>query len=121
MTKAFLLCAVVLAACDGGSGDDDGVGAAVTSCSDLDVANLNSNNVEEFVAAFQGRPCTAPLTGGVGSLLQECQYGAPLTVCGQSSGLSELGCSCSEGHLTCSNGLAIKEGQERLCDAGSDI
>lgn len=119
-----------LAACDDGGGDDlplvidatDSPSASVIdSCTDIDATGLNSANIDTFVAAYHGRPCTQPLEGGITGLLQECQYGDYLWVCGQSSGLSQFGCSCSGGALHCSNGEEIKRQQERLCgDGGMD-
>lgn len=94
--------------------------ATIRACRDIDATGLTSATIDELVARYTGRPCIAPLEGGISSLQQECQYGALLTVCGQSSGLSQFGCRCSfGGQLTCSNGETIKADQERLCgDAG---
>jgi hypothetical protein len=97
-----------------------GSGSAIRACDDIviDETGLTLASIDVLVTMFDGRACVAPLEGGIPSLNQECQYGAYLFVCGQSSGLSQFGCSCTGGSLECSNGERIKEGQERLCDGG---
>lgn len=112
----MMIAMIVTAACNSGSGDD--AGDPIRACSEIDETGLTRANIEEFVARYQGQPCVAPLVGGIPGLLQECQYGTSLTICGGSSGLSQFGCSCGDGRLHCGNGEAIKEQQERLCDAG---
>lgn len=110
----------LVAACGDQYGDDDPAnGTPIRACDDIDVTGMTSANIDTFVAMYEGRPCERPLEGGISGLQQECQYGATLTVCGQSSGLSQFGCSCGfENRLSCSNGERFKEGQERLCDGG---
>ena len=116
----LIFIALVVTGCGDDGGGDDIAGDPIRACAEIDATGLVSATIDQFVARYQNQPCVAPLAGGVTSLLQECQYGGSLTVCGGSSGLSQFGCSCSGGRLTCSNGEAIKEQQERLCDAGAN-
>ncbi len=122
-SAAVALALVALAACGDSSSsrtvDAATGGPAIAACADVDATTLTSATIDDLVARYQGRACTSPLAGGDRGLQQECQYGAQLSVCGQSAGLAQLGCRCEEGGLFCSNGEAIKAGQERLCgDAG---
>ncbi|MBK9034661.1 MAG: hypothetical protein IPL61_25915 [Myxococcales bacterium] len=116
MHRFISLALVVTLGCDSSGGDD--TTDPIRACTEIDATGITSATIDQLVARYQGQACVEPLAGGISGLLQECQYGTSLTVCGGSSGLSQFGCSCSGGHLTCSNGEAIKEAQERLCDAG---
>lgn len=120
--RSLVVLILVLAGCGDEHGppidaDDTQV---IRSCDDIDASGLTSATIDALVAMFDGRPCQAPLEGGIPGLLQECQYGQTLFVCGQSSGLSQFGCWCPGGLLSCSNGERIKQQQELLCDAGVD-
>ncbi len=134
MRFAFLITVLLIAAC-GGADELIPIDAptvvdvaqidadlSIRRCDQIDATGLTSGTIDALVTQYDGRPCVAPLEGGIPSQLHECGYGGSLTVCGQSSGLRQFGCACNSGALDCSNGEAIKAAAEMTCggDAGVD-
>jgi hypothetical protein len=67
----------------------------------------------ELAKKHEGSPCEGPFTDALNSTWA-CPHGASVLVCGRSSGLPGVGCSCVDGRLKCGSGYAVAARQEMV-------